>query len=137
MTQPTCIDRWNDQKDAHIDSLREDWNAYCSNGDDESTEAFHNHGLCFDYVSDDTFDDQEGGGYWRYQISWGGPSSEYRLYADNCEDQHPSVEFWFLDWFDGHGGTLSGDDLNLLHEVWGWFQEGGSVKAEYEKNPGE
>ena len=34
------------------------------------------------------------------QISWGGPSSEFRIYVDEnlniC-----AVEYWYLDWYDG------------------------------------
>ncbi len=51
-------------------------------------------GLCFDRVEAGTFKDQRAG-YWRWQLSWGGPSEEFRLF-DNGD-----LEFWYLDWFDG------------------------------------
>jgi len=51
-------------------------------------------GLCFDRVEAGTFKDQRAG-YWRWQLSWGGPSQEFRLF-DNGD-----LEFWHLDWFDG------------------------------------
>lgn len=51
-------------------------------------------GLSFDYVEPNTFNDQEHG-YHRWQLSWGGPSDEFRL-LDNG-----SVEYWFMDWYDG------------------------------------
>ena len=45
-------------------------------------------GLCFDRV-------EQRAAYWRWQLSWGGPSEEFRLY-DNKD-----LEYWYLDWFDG------------------------------------
>jgi hypothetical protein len=51
-------------------------------------------GLCFDRVEAGTFKDQRAG-YWRWQLSWGGPSEEFRLYDNN------DLEYWYLDWFDG------------------------------------
>jgi len=51
-------------------------------------------GLCFDRVEAGTFKAQRAG-YWRWQLSWGGPSQEFRLF-DNGD-----LEFWHLDWFDG------------------------------------
>lgn len=51
-------------------------------------------GLCFNYVEPNTFDDQPQG-FYRWQISWGGPSDEFRLLPSG------KVEYWFLDWFDG------------------------------------
>jgi len=51
-------------------------------------------GLCFDRVEAGTFKDQRAA-YWRWQLSYGGPSEEFRLY-DNKD-----LEYWYLDWFDG------------------------------------
>tara|TARA_R100001530_G_scaffold127257_1_gene96421 strand:+ start:198 stop:581 length:384 start_codon:yes stop_codon:yes gene_type:complete len=51
-------------------------------------------GLCFDRVEAGTFEGQRAG-YWRWQLSWGGPSEEFRLF-DNGD-----LEYWYLDWFDG------------------------------------
>ena len=51
-------------------------------------------GLCFDRVEAGTFEDQRAG-YWRWQLSWGGPSDEFRLF-DNGD-----LEYWYLDWSDG------------------------------------
>jgi len=51
-------------------------------------------GLCFDRVEAGTFNDQRAA-YWRWQLSYGGPSEEFRLY-DNKD-----LEYWYLDWFDG------------------------------------
>lgn len=62
--------------------------------------SFHEYGLCFDYVAPHTFNDQAEG-YFRYQISYGGPSEEYRFYTSGPAFDVHRVEFWFLDWFDG------------------------------------
>lgn len=46
--------------------------------EDEIRVAFDEYALSFDYVEPDTFDDQDRG-YFRYQISYGGPSEEVRF----------------------------------------------------------
>ena len=51
-------------------------------------------GLCFDRVEAGTFRDQRAP-FWRWQLSWGGPADEFRLF-DNGD-----LEYWYLDWFDG------------------------------------
>ena len=63
------------------------------NGDEDNYPPFHEYGLDFSLVEANTFDDQEEP-YWRYQLSWGGPSDEIRFYANK-------TEYWFMDWFDG------------------------------------
>ena len=52
--------------------------------------------LCWDYV------DSEGreAGYYRLQLSWGGPSDEFRIYV-NQDKEIDIIEYWFMDWFDG------------------------------------
>jgi hypothetical protein len=56
--------------------------------------------LSWDYVEPFTFGDSQKAGYWRLQISWGGPSSEFRIYADSEKDIG-KIEYWYQDWFDG------------------------------------
>lgn len=90
-------------------------------------------GLGFDYVAPETFDDQDEG-YWRYQLSWGGPSDEFRFYADDPKDYYPIVEYWFLDWFDGAHRILTGPDVELLYQVWQNFMDVGAVQNEYDNN---
>lgn len=89
------------------------------------------YGLSFDYVAPDTFNDQERG-YFRYQISWGGPSEEIRFYVDY--DKHPyKIEFWFLDWFTGHGIELEGDYLETAEAIFQDFSDMGSVDHAYDE----
>ena len=66
---------------------------------DDVQASLISYGLSFDYVEPDTFDNQPEG-YWRWQLSWGGPSDEYRAYV-NEGNRIYRLEYWFLDWFDG------------------------------------
>ena len=137
--QKTCAERWTEQKDSTFDDLRKLWVSYCRG--EESCEDLGNlyeYGLSFDYVHPGTFGEEQEDGYFRYQLSWGGPSDEIRYYAnpDDCEDGadyvHPwKVQYVFLDWFDGEARSLHGDDRALALSLFGWFKEGGCVEAEF------
>jgi len=61
-------------------------------------------GLCFDYVEPNTFTDQREG-YWRWQLSWGGPSDEFQIFINPDKSVH-RIEYWYKDWFDGACVTL-------------------------------
>ena len=94
-------------------------------------EARSEYGLSIDYVPHDgEFND--GAGYLRYQLSWGGPSDEFRFFLDADQDCY-RVEYWFLDWFDGASRTLHGDDVELLNDIFQDFKDCGIVEAEIEK----
>ena len=60
----------------------------------ETGELSHEYGLCIDYVCTEDYG-WTGPDYARYQLGWGGPSDEFRFFADG------TIEYWFLDWFDG------------------------------------
>ncbi|GEM_PF-1773146 len=70
------------------------------------------YGLCIDFVKAGTFRDQRAP-YWRYQLSWGGPSEEFRVYLNG------DVEFWLLDWFDGASVEVTGGDAAIIREIVG------------------
>lgn len=93
--------------------------------------GFYDYGLSFDYVVPGTFQGQCQG-YFRYQLSWGGPSDEFRLYV-GPELRPYKIEYWFLDWFDGAHVTLTGKREAFLQELFGWFRECGAVEAELAK----
>ena len=89
---------------------------------------FGEYALCFDFVAPNTFDNQSYG-YWRYQISYGGPSEEIRFITRYDEDSEDfgydfkkdlitDVEYAFLDWFDGATITLKDDDKDLAMWVY-------------------
>ena len=144
----SCAARVGAEYAHEMEHLREVWEGYQSGGDDdEKVEAWDNYGLSFDYVAPGTFTGQREG-YFRYQISWGGPSDEFRFYVRR--EDYPArgrygnveyrtrfvvgrVEYWFMDWFDGAKVDVTGSDLDLLKDVFNWFDEVGSASMEYEK----
>ena len=75
-------------------------------------------GLCFDYVDPDTFTNQKEG-YWRWQLSWGGPGDEFRIYVNPDKSVH-RIEYWYLDWFDGAHVTL---DEKLHGDAWSHLEQ--------------
>ena len=122
--QPTCGDRINEHYESRLDDLRSMWEEE-SNGNDAGTDdlpPLNEYGLCFDYVAPDTFSDQDQG-FFRYQISYGGPSDEFRFYTTIGKYGHEpyKIEYWFLDWFDGAHKLLCNDDLDLLKQIWSWI----------------
>ena len=77
---------------------------------EEILQEFYEYGLSFDLVEVGTFEDQTRP-YYRYQLSWGGPSAELRFYESG------EVVYAFLDWF--VGATI--DVTN--NEVITWLKE--------------
>tara|TARA_X000001388_G_scaffold1181_1_gene1368 strand:+ start:206 stop:676 length:471 start_codon:yes stop_codon:yes gene_type:complete len=55
--------------------------------------------LSWDFVEAGTFTDQTVG-YFRLQLSYGGPSTEFRIYTDK-QFNIDRAEYWHLDWSDG------------------------------------
>ncbi len=116
----SCLER---VEDAWF-SRREDLEALLEGRDPETGEededaSLAEYGLAFDYVPHGTFEDQWAG-YFRYQLSYGGPSEEFRFYCD--PDYKPfKIEFWLLDWFDGAHKNITDD--TVARQVWEWFAE--------------
>lgn len=130
--QKTCEERIKSCMEDRLDDIRKLWEAQC-NGEEhiEDLGAFHEYGLSFDYVPKETFGDQEQG-YFRYQLSWGGPSDEFRFFVD-YEKECYRIEYWFLDWYDGASRQLYGEDLKLMNEIFNDFKECGMVESEFLK----
>ena len=83
------------------------------NAKDQETKelgSLNDYGLCIDLVEAGTFEGQRED-YYRYQLSWGGPSEEFRIYKNG------EVEFWYLDWFDGACVDVSGSDKQIIKEI--------------------
>ena len=132
-TEPTCAQRWAEHKNSRFSDLRRLWRAYESGKEDvPDLGNLYEYGLSFDYVEPGTFGDQPEG-YWRYQLSWGGPSDEIRFYSSSPSDNPYRIEYWFLDWYDGKGRALVGRDLGLARSLWQWFVEAGSTQSEFDK----
>ena len=130
----SCKDRVGYELQERVEDLRKLWNLYNEGDEDGDPDlgTFYEYGLCFDYVAPETFEGQNYG-YYRYQLSYGGPSDEFRFMTEDPDASSPPVEYWFLDWFDGAHIHLKGDDLVLLHEIWQFFVEVGSTQAEKDK----
>jgi len=135
----SCKKRWLKKKNQTVSILRKLRKAYCEGEDskyyakiDEELGNLYEYGLSFDYVAPGTFTRQNEG-YWRYQISYGGPSDEFRFYASGPDCDCYRIEYVFLDWYDGHKRALKGKDLELLKEIWSWFQDGGTTEIEFNK----
>ena len=65
--------------------------------------------LSWDFVKANTFNDQKIG-YFRLQLSWGGPSTEFRIYTDK-DLNIDFIEYWYLDWFDGACVDVTDEDV--------------------------
>lgn len=131
---PTCEQRVESHRDSRLQDIRLLWMKECGREDEIEEEdradlddlgEFNDYGLSFDYVPSGTFNDQEEG-YFRYQISWGGPSEEFRFFCDADKALH-RIEFWFLDWFDGASRRLHGKDYKLMSEIFDMLKECGTV----------
>jgi len=159
MIDRNCESRIDKAMREHLDDLRLLWTAYQNEGQDcpmcdpyepdpecplcggegvvdqdgnvPDLGTFYEYGLAFDYVPAGTFGDQDQG-YFRYQLSWGGPSDEFRFYADPALHCY-QIEYWFLDWNDGARRALFGNDRALLQEIWEFFVEVGSAQTELDK----
>ena len=88
-------------------SRLEDLHAFNSgNYDPEEIGEPNEYGLCIDMVEAGTFENQCP--YIRFQISWGGPSEEFRFYSDG------SASFVFMDWSEYEEITLYRDDRETV-----------------------
>lgn len=73
--------------------------------DKKRGDYFHEYDDLYDYVNQTALSwnyvDSEGkeAGYYRLQLSWGGPSDEFRIYV-NQDKEIDIIEYWYMDWFD-------------------------------------
>ena len=145
MQQRKCKDRIDDHFKRTVDNYQKAKDFFdtpkdqrATNDEYESYEGFEDYvsqsGLSFDYVTPYTFKDQ-GTPYYRFQMSWGGPSDEFNIYTDSSKNIQ-KIEYWFKDWFDG--ASLDCTDNKLVNEICSWFVEGASYPHEYlQKEQGE
>ena len=97
-----------------LEAFNEDVSGY-----EDFFDYINNYGLAFDYVEKGTFTDQERG-YFCFQLSWGGPSDEFRIYVD-YDKQITHIDYWFLDWGDGASVRIPED--SIAYEVCEQFTE--------------
>lgn len=104
----------------------QDGEAHEDHEDEYDEDSFSEYGLDFSYVRAGTFDDQTGG-YFRYQMSWGGPSDELRFYVSPGRFGGLDVyktEYVYMDWFDGASRRCYGADLTTALDVLAQFDHG-------------
>ena len=129
----SCKDKVAGELRDRLKDIRKLWNMYQRDTEayDDELGNFSDYGLCFDYVAKGTFEDQDRS-YFRYQLSWGGPSDEFRFYVD--EDLVPyEIEYWFLHWYDGASKTLKGKDYHLMGDIFDDFKGMGLVQSLLDK----
>jgi len=130
--QKTCKEKIAFHLKCRMDDLCQIWEDYCNGGEGvEGLGTIYDYGLSFDYVPAGTFTDQKEG-YFRYQLSYGGPSDEFRFFVSYDENPY-KIEYWFLDWFDGAKKEIQGKNKKLMLNIWEWFKEVANIRAEYEK----
>ena len=134
MIEQKCKNKVREKLRRQIENLGKLFRAYQVGKEQvENLGFFPEYGLCFDYVPRGTFGDQRRG-YFRYQLSWGGPSDEFRFFVD--ETFTPTrIEYWFIDWFDGAHIILrpGSAEHGLMCDIWAFFKEIGSVKEQFEE----
>ena len=122
--QPTCKELVNEK----FNQVEQDY----QEASEDLFDYANSTALSWDYVEPGTFEDQEEG-YYRLQLSWGGPSDEFRIYtiADTLEID--VIEYWYMDWFDGAKVTVSNDskNWNILIDLWDFFD--GTIEEVYRK----
>lgn len=106
--EETCADRVRGAFYSRMEDIRELY--YACGEYVEGLGSINDYGLCIDRVEAGTFEGQRAP-YTRYQLSYGGPAEEFRIY-DNGE-----VEFWFLDWFDGAHIDVDGEDAVIIRAI--------------------
>lgn len=96
----------------YMQSRIEDFRVFMDNDEgNEDTGPFNEYGLGYDYVELGTWDNQEDD-YFRYQLSWGGPSDELRFHEDG------TIEYVYMDWFCGVGFDVTGEDWAEWVKEW-------------------
>ena len=74
------------------------------------SERFNESILAFDFVEANTFDNQPDG-YYRLQLSWGGPSDEVRYYTKAEHERFYKITYPYMDWFDGA-------EIEVFDDIW-------------------
>ena len=139
--QKTCQERINDSLESTMEDLEILFELYNSGSEEDHEDLgnLYEYGLGFDYVQDS---ENNYGNYFRYQLSWGGPSSEFRIYANKINNNWTwavyRIEYVFMDWFDGATRTLYDSKKELITEIFqSFFVDSGAADSEYNKVIGE
>jgi len=106
MIAKTCKDKVHEELNSRMQEITELYEGYNEEGHLEELEQYP---LCIDVVEPGTFDNRER--YIRYQISWGGPSDEFRIYENG------EVEYWYMDWMDGAKLPVVGPFKEIMQDL--------------------
>jgi len=73
----------------------------------------------FDYVNSNALswdwvdaEDEKNPGYFRLQLSWGGPSDEFRIYTIGDTLDIDCINYHYMDWFDGASIPIFEDSIS-------------------------
>lgn len=73
----------------------------------------------FDYVNSNALswdwvdaEDEKNPGYFRLQLSWGGPSDEFRIYTIGDTLDIDCINYHYMDWFDGASIPVFEDSIS-------------------------
>lgn len=108
MKTENCADKVQEAYQSRMEDIKTMY--YADNQETPELGKLSEYGLCIDYVEAGTFNEQPQG-YKRYQLSWGGPQEEFRLYDDG------NMEFWYLDWFDGASVPVTGQEARIIESI--------------------
>jgi hypothetical protein len=123
MKQESCKNRIASHLKDRLADINKLWDAYLSGNEEvEDLGNIYEYGLAFDYVVNG-----QRRGYFRWQLSWGGPSDEFRFYCNDNLDLE-RIEYCFFDWFDGAKKVVTGKGKELLSEIFNWMKECGTVE---------
>lgn len=70
----------------------------------------HHYGLDLSVTEANTYPDQPQP-YKVYQLSWGGPQEEFRMYPNG------KIEYWLLDWGTGKSMPVTGADALIIKDI--------------------
>ena len=123
-----CIDLVQSEYDYTLTQFKVAYEYFCEDKElrkpndalehcEDFSQYISEYGLCFDKVEPNTFQDQKLG-YWRWQLSWGGPSDEFRIFVDEDKNIY-KIEYWFLDW--GDGASIIVKDSLIYHIIEEYF----------------
>lgn len=125
----TCEERVDQHLKERIVDLRRLWKTY-----EKGIEKVPNlgtlpeYGLAFEFIVSDL---KRGSGisYFRYQLSCGGPSDEFRFFAMHDGRAWKAVRIEY--WFDRAKRVLRGTRLEFMRTLFAWFDEGSITRRVY------
>ena len=122
--EPRCADIVHAQWVSRLNDLEKLYAIAVEECEVDNDEHWLDHyGLCFHYVEAGTFEGQHEG-YYRYQLSCGGPSQEIRYFVSRDENGQLwhtpyRIEFWHMDW--GDGACVDITDNDTASNVYTYF----------------